>query len=506
MSKTRPAKPKAAKPKRPPAAPPPGGPAVAAPVAGLVVVNMIPKSLSRETNQDSEPSLTVNPANPLEIVGTAFTPDPMNGPLAPVFVSTDGGVTWRLNSIVPSAAPAGMTQDISLAFAGAGGKLYGGILRLPTGNYETLRTAAFGSPAAMDRLESLSGSDQPFTHATTVANKDRVYIGNNDFNGQPKTATVDVWASAGAAPALPAPGAPPPAPLHQKVRVEVRATAGQNGPQVRPVSHPDGTAYAAFYGWRSQTGSFPGNTLVVTTDVVVVRDDQGGVAANPFRNLLEPADGLAGRLVARGVRTPFRQSGSAAAGQQRIGGTLSIAVDPRPNQSGTVYLAWGDKSPQSDFVLHVRMSGDRGATWSAADLLTVSNATNAALAVNDQGVIGLLYQQLVGTGASLRWQTHFRRSAAGGANWDNLVLSDHPAAVPAKSFDPYLGDYVHLVSVKHDFFGIFSASNVPDLANFPCGVRYQRNANFATRTLLALDNTTPVAPSIDPFFFRLALG
>ncbi len=37
----------------------------------VLVVNMIPRALSRETNQDSEPSITVNPANPLEIVGTA---------------------------------------------------------------------------------------------------------------------------------------------------------------------------------------------------------------------------------------------------------------------------------------------------------------------------------------------------------------------------------------------------------------------------------------------------
>ena len=44
------------------------------------VVNMIPRSLSDEVEQDSEPSITVNPANPQEIVGTAFTPDPFGGP------------------------------------------------------------------------------------------------------------------------------------------------------------------------------------------------------------------------------------------------------------------------------------------------------------------------------------------------------------------------------------------------------------------------------------------
>src|SRR5882757_1976981 len=66
----------------------------AAAAAGVLVVNMIPKSLSFEVNQDSEPMLTVNPNNPDHIAGTAFTPDPMGGGLAPYFVSTDGGKTW----------------------------------------------------------------------------------------------------------------------------------------------------------------------------------------------------------------------------------------------------------------------------------------------------------------------------------------------------------------------------------------------------------------------------
>jgi hypothetical protein len=34
-------------------------------------------------------------------------------------------------------------------------------------------------------------------------------------------------------------------------------------------------------------------------------------------------------------------------------------------------------------------------------------------------------------------------------------------------------------------------------------VTYQRNANFDTHTLLALDGTTGVSVSIDPFFFKV---
>jgi hypothetical protein len=467
--------------------------------AQVIVVNMVPKSLSGETNQDSEPSLAVNPANPLEIVGTAFTPDPMGGALAPVYISTDGGNTWRLNSIVPSAAGSTTgTSDISLAYASKGGLVYGGILSAASGDFETLRTTNVGSPAAMQSLASRSSNDQPFSHAITNGFDDRVYIGNNDFLNQPKTATVDVALAAQTT---------TPLPKFKSARIETRKTVGQDGPQVRPVAHADGTVYATFYGWRSQSGNLDANTMVVTTDVVVVRDDLGGVGkppAPPFSNLNDHGDGLAGRIVARGVKIPFRLSGDAATGQQRLGGSLSIAIDPRDGQSKTVYLAWTEIDGSSLTVLHVRKSTDGGATWSPADLLTLRDATNAALAVNSAGTLGLLCQELTGSGSSRHWKTQFRWSTDGGTSWNTLPLADTPASVPAKSFDPYLGDYDHLVAVGPVFYGIFSANNTPDLANFPSGVKYQRNANFRNRRLLGLSGTTTVAVSIDPFFFKVS--
>src|SRR3989442_13219618 len=107
--------------------------ATRAPAAPTVlVVNMIPKSLSGEENQDSEPTIAVNPANPRQIAASAFTPDPSEGPRAPIYVSTDGGQTWTLNAIVPSTAHDGSaTADITVAFGTASNVLYAGIIRFP---------------------------------------------------------------------------------------------------------------------------------------------------------------------------------------------------------------------------------------------------------------------------------------------------------------------------------------------------------------------------------------
>ncbi|MGA6946564.1 MAG: hypothetical protein WBZ00_02305, partial [Solirubrobacterales bacterium] len=90
------------------------------------VVNVIPNPLSDETRQDSEASVSANPANPRQIALSAFTPDPAGSGNAPIFVSTDGGNTWALNVCVPGG---NMTGDISLRFSGTDGRLYAGILR-----------------------------------------------------------------------------------------------------------------------------------------------------------------------------------------------------------------------------------------------------------------------------------------------------------------------------------------------------------------------------------------
>src|SRR5947209_7984492 len=117
----------------------------------ISVVNIIPASLSGESNQDSEPSVTVNPANPNQIAITAFTPDPFGGVNAPIFVSTDGGATWVLNSIVPSQAGASSgTGDITPTFDGTGNWFYAGILRFPgTLRLNILRVPSFAGGTPM---------------------------------------------------------------------------------------------------------------------------------------------------------------------------------------------------------------------------------------------------------------------------------------------------------------------------------------------------------------------
>ena len=456
------------------------GPVYASP-AQVKLVDLIPASLSGEANQDSEPFLAIQTANPQVMVASAFTPNPVSSTgNAPVYVSQDGGSSWVLNAITPVPR---MTCDITHAMPTGEnhprGDLHAGTLACAASiTLDESESNDVSSSAVMNVQSTRSNVDQPFVRALGISNADHIYVGVNDFN-QPngRTATVDVSVDGGA--------------TYKSFSIEARNTAGQDGPSVRPAVAADNTVYAAFFGWRK----FNGKTA--TSDVVVVRDDAGGTGPNPFQALRDPSDKLPGRLVVKRVSIPW--SNAPTLGQERIGSTLSIAVDP--NNSSTVYVGWADRGRKGDiYTLHVRRSTDRGLTWSKADLphTTISNATNIALAVANNGVVGFLYQQLSGG----RWVTHIVQSHDGFATVQDVILANVSANTPVQQFLPYLGDYDYLLSVGNEFRGVFCANNSPDLADFPQGVTYQRAADFNTKTLTD-GSGNPVPISIDPFYFSV---
>jgi hypothetical protein len=461
---------------------------------GVKIVNMIPNSLSGEITRDSEPNVAVNPANRLQIASSVFTPDPMSSGNAPIYVSIDGGDTWVLNVVLPGG---NKTNDTSLRFAGTSSVLYAGILRIDNGDLNILRTSNFTLPGVWSVLVDRASDDQPWVEAATVmggggTGADRVYIGNNDLSVTSttgKTATVDASLDA-------ATGAPPAG--FGPDRLEPRATAtvsfgnSQDGPSIRPAIHSNGTIYAAYFGWR--TFSSPTNT----TDVVVVRDNDWASGLNPFNALLDAGDGQAGVRVVTGVSVP---SLGTLLGTQRIGSHLAIAVDP--TNSANVYLAWADGTSAANYTIHVRRSLNSGQTWNG-DLRTIVQAVNPGLAVTQQGRVGLLYQRLHNPGSGNRWQTHLETSDDGSfAAPADLILADVPDFNGTYAGINPIGDYANVVAVGKDFYGVFCGNNTPDLANFPNGVTYQRNADFVGHVLKDLSNN-PVGVSIDPFFFHVS--
>ena len=394
-------------------------------MGSVSVVNIIPQSLSGETNQDSEPNLAVNPQNTNEMVATAFTPPPMGGAWSPIFISTDGGTTWSLRNVVPGNDPGGFpTNDITVAFGTSGGTLYASILRgdSATRRMQILRSPGFSGVAAMAVLSDRTGPDQPWVVAQTANTSDRLWVGNNAIGtGTTQTATVDHSADAQVA-----------APTFVRTVVEARATSGQDGPPVRLAAHSDGTVYAAFVRVSHAIGPN------LTFDVVVTRDDNWGTGATAFTDLLDSRDNVVGTRVADDLYSYF----NAEMGQERLGADLSIAVDP--NDSSTVWVAWGYKygGPFSSipWTVDVARSTDRGRNW-APVRRTIVNGKNPALAVNSRGALGFLYQEFTGT----EWVTRLEVTAdAFDTPAETHVLHRAPSTAPARQSFPYLGDYVRL--------------------------------------------------------------
>jgi len=460
------------------------------------LVDVIPKMYSSESHGDMEPNLAVDPENPRHMVLSAFTPCPplISTTNAPIYFSTNGGETWHLNCIVPGNDPTFGTGDITLRFATTGGVLYAGVLKGGAGlDMNLLRTSNFTSPTPMTVLVDRFPEDQPYTQAFSSAG-DKVYVGNNNltnsifFGGVTgKTSTVD-WS-------LDAASAPPPAGFTNNL-LQVRTTCGQDLPSVRPALHKSGVVYVAFLANEAGSPCFAGTN---TADVVVVRDDNWG--SGGFTAITDPVDLKNGVRVATGLSMTWLGK----LGHERVGSQLSIAVDPNDSQS--VYVAWGDGANPANFTLHVRNSTDGGKTWSGTDLKTIASATNPALAINREGTVGFLYQKLVSPGTCQGggpgvpcWETHFERGKR--TDWRDLrrPLANVPDNI---SFFP-LGDYDHVLAVGEKFYGAFSANNYPDRENFYHEVKFHRYVDWSTHKLYGdAAHTIVVAPSIDPFEFSV---
>src|SRR5713101_656968 len=165
------------------------------------LVNMVPNGRSGETNQDAEPTITVDPNNYKRMAGSAFTWDnltggPMLTATAPIYVSIDGGNTWTLAFIIPSQIGAGFpTGDITLSFSStlSGARahttswLYAGTLS-STNSPRPMTVLRAQDPfwaALMATLDTRTGNvDQPHTISkTSGGGQDKLYVGFNNGAG-----------------------------------------------------------------------------------------------------------------------------------------------------------------------------------------------------------------------------------------------------------------------------------------------------------------------------------
>jgi hypothetical protein len=448
----------------------------------VTVVDIIPEFewFSGETDANTEPDLAVNPANASQMAAFASFSDPIGANLSWILVSTDGGTTWKPHSTVPIDQ---MSQDATLQFSGLSNMLYVAALN-DNWQFFVCRSSELAQRAMDSPLRQLQSKvDQPYIVAATIDQKDRIFVGVNDWDGPRRRSNGKETARTAALVRSLDGTAKSPNSDFTHVPIEFGDPV-RDSAEIRPAVSADGKkVYSVF----NRLISIDGNKRV--GDVILVRDDEGGNSGAASFTALHDDNGVAGFPVVKARTFLFDWDDGA-----------SIAVDPQ--HAETVYLVWGEVLDDQP-VLHVTRSTDGGQKWSGI-LHTVKNAKNPGLAINNNGTLAFLYQQVVtDAGGQETWFTKVELTKDDFQSVNSLTLSKFPVAELDKiDIQPRLGDYLRLTAVKDTFYGIFAASNVPDQSRFPSGVTFQRPKDFATKKLLNQDGKE-VQSSVDPFFFKV---
>jgi hypothetical protein len=519
------------------------------------VVNVIPNSMSSETDQNSEPSIAVNPANPADIVVSAFSNAVTNSPpgLSPYFTSFNGGTTFTVFPQDNLQQP-----DTTLAWSPTPGNAFGTLYAarlFPNaatgiGNIDVVKDTGAGLSTG-GVPNTIPGSsynppggsigndvDQPRIALSSNGTIDRLYVGFNDLSkagnlvGQ-TGATASIQFTPNAALNNPVWNPVTGAPLVLDRNPGVGQI--QDGPAVPVAASPNSsTVYAAFERWSGAAAAGSGDQ---NAQIIVMKDTANGT--NNFGDLGAkvnvPGLGLVGQGVnvlggAAQVVIPQSLGGlgtGTSLGMERLGSDLSLAVSP--TNANIVYVAYAQVIKGISEVT-VQMSGNGGLNFPTS-FTVPANSGLPALAVAQNGVVGLLDTALVGGNlVTQMWELNGTTLVPFmlKAKHPELDLSSFPNGNPAVAFQPYIGDYEGLIAVGNQFEGTFSASNSPILNTFPddSSVIFQRNlavafpggvtgslANLDLKHLpptamvtgLADNNGNPLnITSIDPYIFNVA--
>src|SRR5262245_43768494 len=450
----------------------------------LRVVDLIAASDSAEVDQNSEPSIAVNPADPRQVFAGAF--DFNNNGASPFFVSTDGGATWSIFGALDHT-------DKSIAWKSDGfAVLVASLFHNTTTSADTIFTHSAtvtdsGFGAAINHYTGSNDNDQPWIR---TGPSNHVYVGFNDDGASGgKNASVNVSTDGGSS--------------YTTVTVDRVGGANGHSPATR-IAVNGSRVYAIFNRYGSVVES-DANGERFNSEIVVVRSDNGG--ADDFKVL-----GTSGNGNAVTIATPVSiftddENTQLTLGQERIGSDIAIAVDP--NNANHVVVVYGDApGPNGANVsqLAVKESTDGGTTWSQELYRTPSSVRSAlpGLAILPNGAIGLLYASYDPVTNEL--SEHLLTTTDDFATTHDITLASQTNSLPtANGDDPYIGDFFDLTSRGNTFYGIFSASNADDGTNAQLqNVTFNRHftGTPGTSSFRLTDATGTAIPfSIDPFFF-----
>ena len=406
--------------------------------ADAQLVNIATDATDPFNFDDSEPSITVNPLNPLEIAVVSFAEGwgPENP--GPVWKSNDGGTTWRKVFQLPQPDPgSGGPGDQKITFDGAG----------------HLHVAELGMGIPIPRcmiFRQTAGPDDPLTPGMLYCDDqphleiDRSPM--SGFLGRLYSPWLDF------------------APPNERSTVSRSVNAGINMTDVgagdnssfpnrttRIALAPDGRAYIIY---KTREGGLGGG--FESAHFRVNRSDDGGVTWNGLG-----AGGVSVHGAAQ-VQTWFTSSwGNSTKGKvaRARSSDAWIAADPG---DGDIYAAYVDQDASGFGQIFVARSTNGGLNWTSTRVTDgTHHSAYPEIAVAANGAVGVLYVDFDDSGNATLFRHRFARSFNDGATWVDQNLQTMDPTPLANAVDGFLwGDYEGLTAVGHTFYGVFTGASI----------------------------------------------
>ncbi len=431
-------------------------------IVDTVVNNSDPNLTNTDTFNDGETSITVNPANPNEVVVTAFSGG--WGANAPLWQSTDGGNIWTKQFTIPAPpgiAAAGCPCDQAIDYGMANqmsgtfliSDIFGGTTTDPASAaaWNWLVVGGVTQPTNFNNSPPPGGVDQPWLLVNvdpTIPAQDNVYTAYDDFtNGNNcvgDACTERVSASYGVNP-----------PNFTADNQSGTATGSINPGHRLAVDPRNGFVYSLF-----QRNVAAGNGGSKNIDYMLNRSTDAGTTWT--------LNGMAGGIIVANADStqPTPKFGTVNA---LLGGVDHAAVDPN---NGDVYYVYGNRDAGTGndrlAIRRIQDDGAGGVTVGPESFVTGQvEAAIPSVAVASNGIVGVFYYTFDGTSPPPDnlpiFSAHLAQSTDQGVTFSDQVLLTFlsSATDSGNARQRVLGDYMQMKAVDTCFFGAFTGNGVP---------------------------------------------